>query len=150
MTNTVRTAAEIRINRPPAEVWDIVADYATDTRWRKGIIEMTPDVNGPPTVGVNVHEVLQLGGRAYTTDSTVTAIGPGYGYRFAGIGTSGAVRGGRRVVAGPEPGTAVFTFDVEVEPTEVPLFARPVLGWWLRRSLNRDLRCLRDLIEAAA
>ena len=39
--------------------------------------EMTPDRDGPPQVGTNVREVLQLGGRQYVTDTAVTEVGPG-------------------------------------------------------------------------
>jgi len=49
----------------------------TDTTWRNGITEMTPDHEGPPQVGTNVREVLQLAGRSYITETTVTEVGPG-------------------------------------------------------------------------
>jgi hypothetical protein len=147
---TIHTSVDVEIARCEADVWAVVADYGTDTAWRRGITEMTPDVDGPPAVGTHVREVLQLGGRTYTTDSTVTEVGPGRSYRFAGAGTSGAVSGGRRVVAGPRPGTSVFTYDVDLEPTALPRLARPVMGWWLRHSLRRDLRRLRTMVEAGA
>lgn len=149
MTATVHTSVDVRIARPPGEVWAVVSDYGTDTRWRKGITEMTPDVDGPPVVGTKVREVLRLAGRAYTTDTIVTEVGA-RSYRFAGSGTSGAVEGGRRVVAGPEPGTAVFTYDVDLQPTALPRAARPVMAWWLRHSLRRDLSRLRQLVEAGS
>ena len=81
----------------------LVSDYATDTRWRKGIRAMTPDVPGPPKVGTNVHEVLHLAGRDYVTETTVTEVGPGLSYRFAGAGDSGQVSGRRSVRAGARP-----------------------------------------------
>ena len=105
---------------PRRQVWAVVTDYATDTVWRKGITEMTPDRDGPPHVGTNVREVLQLGGRQYVTDTTVTEVGPGMSYRFAGTGTSGVVRGRRNVTPAATPDTAVFTYDVELEPTPSP------------------------------
>ena len=146
---TITTHSAIEIHRSPAEVWETVSDYAADTRWRKGITEMTPDIDGPPRLGTNVREVLVLGGRSYTTDTSVTGVGPGLSYRFAGTGTSGAVTGGRRVEPGAGPDTSVFTYDVEVVPTGVPAVARPVLGWWLRHSMRRDLRQLRTLLETS-
>ena len=149
MTTALHTAASVTIDRPATEVWAVVADYATDTRWRKGITEMTPDTEGAPRVGTKVREVLHLGGRDYVTDTTVTDVGPGMSYRFAGEGTSGAVRGGRRVVNGEAPGSAVFTYDVDLEPHAIPVGARRLLTWWLGHSLRRDLRRLRTLVEAA-
>jgi hypothetical protein len=146
----LHTRASIQIDRPVDTVWAAVTDYATDARWRKGITEMTPDIAGPPRVGTNVREVLHLGGRDYVTDTTVTHVGPGRRYRFAGSGTSGQVRGGRHVLPGATPDSAVFTYDVVLEPTNVPRVARRVLTWWLGHSLRRDVRRLRALLEATS
>ena len=67
-------------------------------------------------------------------------------YRFAGAGTSGVVRGRRSVTPATTPETAVFTYDIELEPNAIPRLARPILRWWLQHSLCRDLRRLRTLI----
>ena len=147
MTKTLHTHVDVTIDRPPEQVWSVVSDYATDTRWRKGIVEMAPDRAGAPAVGTHVREVLKLAGKEYVTDTTVTETGPGLGYRFAGEGTSGTVRGGRRVWA-DESGRAIFRYDVELEPRAVPRLAQPILGWWLTHSLRRDLHRLRDMVEA--
>jgi hypothetical protein len=147
MTATLCTHVDIEIPRPAEEVWAVVSDYATDTVWRKGITEMTPDRDGPPEVGTAVREVLNLGGREYITDTAVTEVGPGMSYRFAGAGTSGVVRGGRTVVPSTAE-SAVFTYDVELEPHAIPRLVRPALRWWLQHSLRRDLRRLRTLILA--
>ena len=150
MSNTLYTHVDIEIPRPAEQVWAVVTDYATDTVWRKGITEMSPDRDGPPHVGTNVREVLQLGGRQYVTDTAVTEVGPGMSYRFAGTGTSGVVRGRRNVTPATTADTAVFTYDVELEPHSIPRLARPILRWWLQHSLRRDLRRLRTLITTTA
>lgn len=108
---------------------------------------MTPDVAGAPRVGTNVREVLRLAGRSYVTDTTVTETGPGLSYHFAGSGTSGRVRGRRSVEPGDAPGSAIFRYDVELEPEGLPPGTAPVLAWWLGHSLRRDLARLRDLLE---
>ncbi|HTN25840.1 MAG TPA: SRPBCC family protein [Solirubrobacteraceae bacterium] len=149
MSQVLQSGVEVEIQATPDRVWSVVSDYASDTRWRKGIVEMTPDVAGAPRVGTNVREVLRLGGRTYTTDTTVTGTGPGMSYRFAGAGTSGTVRGGRSVRAGERPGSARFRYDVELEPDALPRAAAPVLAWWLRHSLRRDVRRLRGMLEQA-
>ena len=146
---TVHANAEVEIGRPPSEVWALVSDYESDARWRKGIREMTPDVPGRPKVGTQVREVLHLGGRDYVTLTSVTEVGPGLSYRFAGSGDSGQVRGRRSVRAGDRPDSAVFAYDVELVPEALPAVMRPLLLRWLRRSLRRDLRRLRALAEAA-
>lgn len=147
MGRVLNSNAELQINQSPDRVWSIVSDYDSDRRWRKGITEMTPDVAGAPQVGTHVREVLRLAGHSYVTDTTVTETGPGLSYRFAGSGTSGRVRGGRSVRAGGDPGSAIFRYDVELEPEGLPPGTAPVLAWWLRHSLRRDLARLRDLLE---
>ena len=149
MTKTLYTHVDIEIPRPAETVWAVVTDYASDTVWRKGITEMTPDRDGPPQLGTKVREVLRLGGREYVTDTEVTDVGPDMSYRFAGAGTSGVVRGRRSVTPGTSTGSAIFTYDVELEPQAIPRIARPMLRWWLQHSLRRDLRQLRNLVDTA-
>ena len=149
MTKSLHTHAEVEIDRRPEQVWRVVSDYATDTRWRKGIVEMTPDVEGDAQ-GWHPRPRGPAAGREELHDRH-------HGHRHRagnelpvrGTGTSGDVRGRRSVEAGSTADSAVFTYDVELEPEGVPRIARPLLGWWLTRSLRRDLNRLRDLIEAA-
>jgi Polyketide cyclase / dehydrase and lipid transport len=149
MTITVINA--IDIDRAPDDVWAVVSDYATDTRWRKGIVEMAPDVDGPPRVGTRVREVLELAGRTYTTETAVTDVGPGLTYGFTGTGTSGRVSGRRTVTAGASGDSARFAYEVRLEPGEaIPRVVAPLLARWLRHSMRRDLRRLRRLIEATS
>jgi hypothetical protein len=93
--------------------------------------------------------VLALGGREYITDTAVTEVGPDMSYRFAGTGTSGVVRGRRRVVPATSPNSAIFTYDVELEPQAIPRLVGPLLRWWLEHSLRRDLRRLRALLTSS-
>jgi hypothetical protein len=150
MTTMLHTRVGIEIAKPAEDVWAVVSDYATDLVWRKGITEMTPDRPGPPAVGTRVREVLELGGKSYVTDTEVTDVGPGLSYSFAGHGTSGVVRGRRDVVASDAPGSSFFTYSVDLEPTKIARPARPVLRWWLQRSLRRDVRRLRTLVETSS
>ena len=148
MTITVTNA--IDIDRAPDDVWAVVSDYATDARWRKGIVEMTPDVDGPPRVGTRVREVLELAGRTYTTETAVTDVGPGLTYGFAGAGTSGRVSGRRTVTTSASGDSARFSYEVRLEPGEtMPRVVAPLLARWLQHSMRRDLRRLRRLVEAA-
>ena len=149
MSPALQTNVEVTIDRPAESVWAVVADYDSDRRWRKGIVEMTPDRPGEPRVGTNVREVLRLAGRSYTTETVVTEAGPGMSYSFAGAGTSGAVRGRRSVRPGADPASSVFSYEVELEPQELPRPVAPVLAWWLRHSLRRDVGRLRKLVEQA-
>jgi carbon monoxide dehydrogenase subunit G len=147
MSSTVHVEASVRIARPPAEVWDAIADYGFDREWRKGLREMTPDPPGGPAPGTKVHEVLRSSGRDYVADSVVTDVDPGVSYRFAGTGTIGALRGGRAVRA-DEGGTgAVFTYVIELQPQGGLRALGPLLAPIVRSGLKKDLRRLRALLE---
>jgi carbon monoxide dehydrogenase subunit G len=148
--NALRThhvEESVRIGRPPADVWAAIADYPFDLQWRKGITEMTPDPPGPPALGTRVHEVLKLSGKRFTTDSTVVDVDPGVSYAFAGSGTSGEVRGARRVRAAPDGGGAEFTYAIDLEPRRGLRALGPLLVPMLRSGLRKDLERLKELLE---
>jgi hypothetical protein len=143
----VHVEESIQIDRPPAEVWKAIADYSLDAGWRNGLVEMTPDPPGGPALGTKVHEVVKTSGREYAADAVVTELDPGVSYRFAGSGTVGGLEGGRRVR--PDDGAgAVFTYEIEIEPTGGMRFLRPVLGLIVRSGLKKDLRTLKGLLES--
>jgi carbon monoxide dehydrogenase subunit G len=144
-----RIEESVRIDRPPEQVWASIADYSFDLRWRRGITEMTPDPPGPPQPGSRIHEILKLAGRRYTTDSTVTDVEPGVSYSFAGAGTSGDVRGGRTVMPDPGGDGSVFTYTIEVKPKGTARALGPLLLPLLRSGLQKDLKRLKALLEAA-
>ena len=147
MSSTIRVEESVQIAKPPAEVWEAIADYAFDLEWRKGLREMTPDPPGPPTSGTRVHEVVRTSGRDYVADTEVTALDPGVSYRFAGTGTIGGLSGGRAVRA-DAPGTgAVFTYTIELQPKGSMRLLGPLLGALVRSGLKKDLQKLKTLLE---
>ena len=143
---SVRIQESVSISQPPERVWEAVADYAYDLRWRKGLIDMTPDPPGGPAVGTKVHEVVRNSGREYVADTVVTESEPGVAYRFEGSGTIGGLKGGRRVAPAGE-GVAVFTYTIELEPRGSMRLLRPVLGPMVRSGLKKDLQTLKSLLE---
>jgi hypothetical protein len=75
MSSTIRVEESVHNAKPPAEVWEAIADYAFDLEWRKGLLEMRPDPPGPPASGTRVHEVVRNSGREYVADTVVNAHG---------------------------------------------------------------------------
>jgi carbon monoxide dehydrogenase subunit G len=138
----------ILIAKPPAEVWEAIADYSFDLQWRKGLLEMTPDPPGPATLGTKVHEVLRTSGRDYVADTVVTDLDPGRSYRFTGEGTIGELSGARRVEPDSSGAGATFTYEIELKPTGATRLLGPVLGPIVRSGLKKDLRKLNGLLEA--
>ena len=150
MSSTIRIEESVQIAKPAAEVWDAIADYGFDSRWRKGLREMTPDPPGGPASGTKVHEVVRNSGRDYVANTVVTAVDPGVSYRFAGEGTIGGLAGGRSVRP-DEAGTgSVFTYAVELQPRGSMRLLRPVLRPIVRSGLRRDLQTLKQLLDGSA
>ena len=147
MSSTVHVQESVTIARPPAEVWDAIADYSFDREWRKGLSDMTPDPPGPPQVGTKVHEVVRNSGREYVADTVVTELDPGVSYRFSGGGTIGGLSGARAVRPSPDGNGSAFTYEIELQPTGGMRLLRPVLGAMVRSNLKKDLPRLRDLLE---
>ena len=141
---TIRIEESVYIDRPPGEVWDAIADYGFDHKWRKGLTDMTPDPPGPPAAGTKVHEVVRNSGRDYVADTTVTEIEVGTSYRFTGSGTIGEVAGGRSVRS--DGSGAVFTYTIELGPKGGMRLLGPVLGPMVRSNLKKDLQRLQELL----
>jgi Polyketide cyclase / dehydrase and lipid transport len=97
MSGTVHIEESVAISRSPADVWDAIADYTFDLRWRNGLLEMTPDPAGP-------------------ADTVVTELDPGVSYRFEGSGTVGGLSGGRSVRPDPHRTGAEFTYTIDLQP----------------------------------
>lgn len=150
MSSAVRVEESVQIARSPGDVWDAIADYSFDLRWRRGLTEMTPDPPGPPALGTKVHEVLKASGRRYVADTVVTDLNPGVSYRFKGAGTIGGLAGGRTVQPNPDGNGAVFTYEIELEPTGGMRLLKPVLASMVRSGLKKDLRQLKSLLDDAA
>jgi uncharacterized protein YndB with AHSA1/START domain len=136
----------VLIDRPPAEVFAFVADYANDPRWRRAVREMTPTPSGPAAIGTQVHEVLRFGGRTHVTDTTIVDVQPDRSLEYRGDGTGGRVRGSRTVE--PAPNGARLTTRVEVETTGVQRWLEPLLAPMFRRATQRDLHRLARLLAA--
>jgi len=147
MASTVHVSESVQIARTPPEVWKAIADYSFDREWRKGLLDMTPDPPGPPEVGTKVHEVVRTSGRDYVADTVVTHVDPGVSYRFDGEGTIGGLRGQRTVEPAPGETSAVFTYDIELQPRGKMQLLRPVLGLMVRSGLKKDLQKLRTRLE---
>jgi Polyketide cyclase / dehydrase and lipid transport len=148
MSPGVHVQESVEIARPPAEVWDAIADYGFDYAWRKGLTDMTPDPPGGPAVGTKVHEGLRSSGRDYVADTVVTSVDPGISYEFTGSGTIGGLRGGRSVRPSQDGGGSVFTYEIHLEPKGGMRLLRPILGPMVRSGLKKDLQTLRTLLES--
>lgn len=149
MTRTVAISESVTIELEAETLWSFVANYTNDEQWRYGLVAMTPKPTGAPRVGTTVHEVVRKLGSTYVTDSTVTEVGPGFGYRFSGSGDSGGVDGGRCVVDNANR-TATFTYDINLHLSGFNNVIAPAVRLLMARGLRSDLAALKRILERAA
>ena len=148
MGSAVNIRESVEIAKPPPAVWDAIADYDFDLKWRKGLTQMAPEPEGPAALGTKIHEVVVTSGREYVADTVVTDFKPGVSYRFSGEGTIGGLSGGRTVEPAGADGS-IFTYAIELEPRGRMRLLRPVLGPMVRSNLRKDLARLKSLLEDA-
>jgi Polyketide cyclase / dehydrase and lipid transport len=146
MSSTVTIRESIEITMPPAAVWEAIADYGFDLKWRKGLTQMAPDPVGPAAMGTKIHEVVVTSGREYVADTIVTEFHAGTSYRFTGEGTIGKLSGSRSVEPRGET-ASVFTYGIELTPRGKMRLLRPILGPMVRSNLRKDLVRLKGLLE---
>jgi uncharacterized protein YndB with AHSA1/START domain len=140
-TNTVT------INRPPAEVFDFVADGTTATRWRPGVLDVAL-VSGSGVGAQYKQGVKGPGGRRVDADYEVTAFDPGRHLAFAA--TAGPVRPtGEYVLEAVTEGTKI-TFSLTAELGGIKgLF----MGRAVQSSMDTEvgsLATLKRVLETAA
>ncbi|MBW0135985.1 SRPBCC family protein [Pseudonocardia abyssalis] len=139
---------QLDVDRPAAEVWAVVADYAHDPQWRGGVTAMDPTPAGAVRVGQRTDERMRFAGRAYRNAGVVEAVGPGR--RFAWRTTAGVDAEGARSVEETGVGTCTVKLELRVRPHGIERLLAPVLRVALRRGLRGDLARLGALVEAGA
>ena len=77
--STITLIHETDIDAPADMAWRVVADYARDVEWRKGVLRMAPTPTGPVQVGTTTEEEMKVAGKTYRNDGEVVAVEPGSG-----------------------------------------------------------------------
>jgi uncharacterized protein YndB with AHSA1/START domain len=138
----------VEIDRPASQVWAVVADYASDTRWRAGVAEMRASAPGPVEPGVTTHEALRFLGATFMTDATIDEVEPGRRFRWRSADHQKRLEGSRQV----EPtirGGAKVTSAVEVHLLGPWRLLQPLVVWSFRRRTGTDLNRLKHTLESS-
>ena len=134
---------ELAIDLPvtPEAAWRVIADYARDPEWRRGVV-MRHEPTGLVRDGTRTFEELKFLGSVHRTVARIHDVVPGRAFRFTS--DDGAVRGYRRVE------TAVKGCRIVVGVTVTVPFgpAAPIIGWFYRREVRGNLRRLAGLVCA--
>ncbi|MBB2913114.1 putative membrane protein [Streptosporangium becharense] len=132
------------IARPAAEIWQMVADFGQDPRWRAGVTTMAPDPPGLVVPGTTTDETLRFAGRTYLICGLVTSVVPGR--EFAWRSTSGLeVDGGRAVIPLGDDRCRV-TMSLRIRLRGMRRLQAPRLRRMLRRKMRQDVIRLGELV----
>ena len=137
---------EIVIDRPPDEVFAVLADYRRDAEWRSAVVAMRVEPDAPVTLGSRIVEELRFGGQTHVTTTTVTTFEPGERLAFTGANATTVVRGSRAV--SPQGAGTRVTQHLELLPQRDAMrLLGPLLAPAYRRVAARDLSALKALLE---
>ena len=137
----------ITINRPIEEVFAFVADLANNAKWQTGVIAAEVTSPGPVGVGTKYKYDAEIMGRKLETTGELTAYDPpritawkatSGPFPMSGSTTFESVPGGTRVVDG-----------MEAEPGGFFKLAEPLLVMQMRGQMEKDMKKLKELLEAA-
>ena len=138
-------SAHVEIDQPAALVWDLVADYRNDPRWRRGVSRMQPTPAGAVQIGTTTDEAMRLAGQSYRNLGLVTAVRPGE--HFAWRTTAGADANGSRTVTPVAEVRCIVRLTVAARVTGRQRVIGPLLALLLQRNLSADARRLKALAE---
>ncbi len=141
----IEMEAAVEVDAPAAQAWAVLADYARDVEWRRGVRSMVPAPSGPVRPGTTTVEHLRTAGRTMRNDGEVTAVDDGR--RFSWRTTSGVVAEGSREVTPLGPDECRVRLETRVRPPGVFRLVPGLLRRTLRRGLQADASRLRALVE---
>jgi uncharacterized membrane protein len=141
----IEHAVEVRIDRPPAEVFSFVTDATNHPRWDSSSVSMTPDQPGDWTAGTTFHEVRKMGPRQMEIQSRVAAITPGESMEIESV-TGPDFHGHWRFVA-DGPGT-VLRWSCEMAVDGPARLFQPLIARSFKKACDESFARLKQLIEA--
>jgi carbon monoxide dehydrogenase subunit G len=143
----MRVVERIRIERPPADVWAVVADLETHLEWRPALVEFRLVSEAPLRVGSRIREVLRWRGRELVLDDVVTALVPGRHFGVSGGWKAAEFELDLRLEPAGDSATDV-TFDWPLRPKSVLMkVAAPLLKGAMQRATAEEARLLKELVE---
>jgi uncharacterized membrane protein len=122
------------INRAPEAVFAFFSEHENDPKWRPIVTKIRPE--GPPAVGVRVHQVISgPGGRRIPADFEITAHQPGQLHAFDVVAGPIRPHGEYRFAPTPDGGTEVtLALTAEIGGLKKLLMAKPV-----QKSIDAEL-----------
>ena len=144
LTTSALIENRIIIQRPVADVFAYINNFANDVQWRGGVRSMTQ--NTPAVqVGTETHELMHFMGQDYHTDAQITEFLLNSKSSFKSTKATFPINGWRLVEAA-DGGTRV-TMHTEIEISGLMALGAPLLAGMFSRQMRADLVTLKGLLE---
>ena len=143
----MRVEESIEINRPVQEVFNYVSDVANYPQRMADALEVLKDTEGPPQHSDRFTVAIKSVGRRFETPYERTSYEANQGYTDRAVG--GPIPNQRWECTFQEvPGGTRLTRTVEAEGGGLLKLLEPLQKRAAERGLRRDLKTLKDVLEA--
>ena len=143
----MRVEESIEINRPLQEVFDYVSDVGNYPEWMAHALDVRKDTEGPPQQNDRFTVAIKSVGRRFETPYERTSYEANRRYTDRAVG--GPVPNQRWDCSFQEvPGGTHLRRAVEAEPGGLLKVLEPLQKRAAERGLRRDLKTLKDVLEA--
>ena len=139
--------SSLEIGKPADEVFDVVADFARNPEWQGGMRSAVWTSEPPVRVGSTYEQVARFLGRDVVTSFEVVGYEPGRSITIESRASSFPIRVTRSVEPVTDGRSRVIA-DVSGEPGRFFRLFGPILAQMAERSVRRDYRRLRELLES--
>jgi carbon monoxide dehydrogenase subunit G len=135
----------VHIDKPAADVFSFVSDFANDAKWQSGVVRSEQTSAGPLGKGTTGQTVQKFMGRELKNDLLVTTFEPPK--RFGAKTTSGPVQFEVMCTLEEMGGGTHMTVHMEGEPGGFFKVAEGMVKNELNKSLDTDLAKLKQMLE---
>ena len=143
----IEVHAHAEIDRSPQVVFDFLADMSNNPKWQKGMQECRWTSDPPLQLGSTYDQVARFLGKEIVSSFVVTEFAPGHRIRIQT--TSGTMPiDVIREVAAVADGRSSVSATVTGDPSGVFRVAAPLMRLMVSRSVDRDYRRLKELLES--
>lgn len=143
----IEISAQVEIARPPEAIFDFLTDMSNNPTWQKGMQECRWTSEPPLRLGSTYDQVARFLGKEIVSSFVVTEFEPGHRIRIQT--TSGTMPiDVTREVSAVGDGRSSVSAIVRGDPTGVFRLATPLMRMMVQRSVARDYRRLKELLEA--
>jgi carbon monoxide dehydrogenase subunit G len=141
-----RYIATVESTRPPADVFDYIADFSTNAQWDPGTVSADRIGEVPIGLGAEFRLVVSFLGRTSRLTYRIVEYERPHVVTFRG--ENAAVISLDRITVEPRHGGSRLTYDARLTPKGATRLAGPLLALAFRRVGNRALTGLRAALGA--